>query len=255
MAGPPALLTLERVTATYNGAVTALHDVSLTVGRGEIVALLGANGAGKTTTLRAISNLLPAERGQVVSGALTFDGADVRRTRPGDLVRKGLAPVLEGRRVFRTLSVEENLVTGAIARGSSRAEQATDLARIYALFPQLEQKRQLMAGLASGGEQQMTAIGRALMARPRLLALDEPSMGLAPPACADQIFRALARLNEQDGLSILVAEQNVAVALAHAHRGVVLENGRTVLADSAERLRRRDDIKSFYLGESAPHAA
>ena len=254
MAGSPALLTLERVAATYNGALTALHDVSLTVGRGEIVALLGANGAGKTTTLRAISNLLPAERGQVISGALTFDGADVRRTRPGDLIRKGLAPVLEGRRVFRSLSVEENLVTGAIARGSSRAEQATDLARIYALFPQLEQKRQLMAGLASGGEQQMTAIGRPLMARPRLLALDEPSMGLAP-LLVQIIFRALARLNEQDGLSILVAEQNVAVALAHAHRGVVLENGRTVLADSAERLRRRDDIKSFYLGASAPHAA
>jgi branched-chain amino acid transport system ATP-binding protein len=162
--------------------------------------------------------------------------------------------VLEGRRVFRSLTIEENLITGAIARGSSRAEQATDLARVYALFPRLPQKRRLAAGLASGGEQQMIAIGRALMARPRLLLLDEPSMGLAP-LLVQLIFRALVQLNQQDGLSILVAEQNAAVALAHAHRAVVLENGVTVLTDTAESLRRREDVKSFYLGEAAPRAA
>lgn len=248
------LLTIERVAATYNGAVAALHDVSLTIGRGEIVALLGANGAGKTTTLRAVSNLLPAERGQVTSGAVSFDGADARRVRPGDLVRRGLVPVLEGRRVFRSLTVEENLVTGAIARGSSRADQAADLERVYALFPRLQQKRRLPAGLASGGEQQMAAIGQAMMARPRLLLLDEPSMGLAP-LLVQIIFRALVRLNEQEGLSILVAEQNAAVALAHAHRAVVLENGVTVLTDTADRLRRREDMTSFYLGEATPRAA
>ncbi len=242
------------MAATYDGAVAALHEVSLTVGRGEIVALLGANGAGKTTTLRAISNLLPAERGQVTAGAVLFDGADARRLRPGDLVRRGLAPVLEGRRVFRSLSVEENLITGAIARGSSRAEQAADLGRVYDLFPRLQERRRLAAGLASGGEQQMVAIGRALMARPCLLVLDEPSMGLAP-LLVQVIFRALVRLNQQQGLSILVAEQNAAVALAHAHRGVVLENGVSVLTDCAESLRRRPDIVSFYLGGAAPRAA
>ena len=174
--------------------------------------------------------------------------------RPGDLVRRGLVPVLEGRRVFRSLTVEENLVTGAIARGSSRADQAADLERVYALFPRLQQKRRLPAGLASGGEQQMAAIGQAMMARPRLLLLDEPSMGLAP-LLVQIIFRALVRLNEQEGLSILVAEQNAAVALAHAHRAVVLENGVTVLTDTADRLRRREDMTSFYLGEATPRAA
>jgi branched-chain amino acid transport system ATP-binding protein len=254
MTNRDVLLSVERAAATYNGAVAALHDASFTVRRGEIVALLGANGAGKTTTLKAVSNLLPAERGQVTSGAIAFDGLDVLRTRPGDLVRRGLAPVLEGRRLFRSLTIEENLVTGAIARGSSRAEQAADLARVYALFPRLLQKRRLAAGLASGGEQQMAAIGRALMARPRLLLLDEPSMGIAP-LLVQIVFRALVRLNAEDGLAILVSEQNAAVALAYAHRAVVLENGVAVLTGSAAEMRRREDVKSFYLGEAVPRAA
>jgi branched-chain amino acid transport system ATP-binding protein len=248
------LLRVERVEATYAGAIVALHDVSLTVRHGEIVTVLGANGAGKTTTLKAISNLLPAERGQVTGGTIVFDGVRTTTTRPDDLVRRGLVPVLEGRRVFRSLTVEENLITGGIARDSKRTELSEDLARVYALFPRLREKRRVLAGLTSGGEQQMTAIGRALMARPRLLLLDEPSMGLAP-LLVRIIFRALVRLNEQDGLSVLVSEQNSAVALSHAHRAVVLENGVAVLAGASAELRQRDDIKSFYLGEATPHAA
>jgi branched-chain amino acid transport system ATP-binding protein len=254
MTDPNVLLKMERVEATYNGAIVALHDVSLTVSRGEIVAVLGANGAGKTTTLKAVSNLLPAERGRVTGGTIVFDTLSTPAARPGDLVRRGLVPVLEGRRVFRSLSVEENLVTGGIARDSTRVELADDLGRIYALFPRLREKRRVLAGLTSGGEQQMTAIGRALMARPRLLVLDEPSMGLAP-LVVRIIFRTLVRLNTEEGLSVLVSEQNSAVALSHAHRAVVLENGVTVLSGTADELRRRDDIKSFYLGEGAPHAA
>jgi branched-chain amino acid transport system ATP-binding protein len=248
------LLGVDQVEATYGRAIVALHDVSLTVRRGEILAVLGANGAGKTTTLKAVSNLLPAERGQVTRGRIVFDGASTPATRPGDLVRRGLVPVLEGRRVFRSLTVEENLTTGGIARDSTRAEIAADLERIYTLFPRLRDKRRTLAGLTSGGEQQMTAIGRALMARPRLLVLDEPSMGLAP-LVVQQIFRTLVRLNREEGLSILVSEQNSAVALRHAHRAVVLENGVTVLTGTADDLRRRDDIKSFYLGEAAAQAA
>jgi branched-chain amino acid transport system ATP-binding protein len=248
------LLEAERVEATYNGAIVALHDVSLTVRRGEIVAVLGANGAGKTTTLKAVSNLLPAERGRVTRGAIVFDGVSTIATSPGDLVRRGLVPVLEGRRVFRNLTVEENLVTGGIARDSTRAELSDDLDRVYALFPRLRERRRTLAGFTSGGEQQMIAIGRALMARPKLLALDEPSMGLAP-LLVRTIFLTLVRLNREEGLSILVSEQNSAVALSHAHRAVVLENGVAVLADAADELRQRDNIKSFYLGEAAPHAA
>ncbi len=167
MTDPDVLLKMDRVEVTYNGAIVALHDVSLTVQRGEIVAVLGANGAGKTTTLKAVSNLLPAERGRITGGTIVFDTVNTPGARPGDLVRRRLVPVLEGRRVFRSLSVEENLVTGGIARNSTRAELADDLERIYALFPRLREKRRGFAGLTSGGEQQMTAIGRALMARPK----------------------------------------------------------------------------------------
>jgi branched-chain amino acid transport system ATP-binding protein len=254
MTGSGVLLSIDQVEAMYGRAIVALHGVSLTVRRGEIVAVLGANGAGKTTTLKAVSNLLPAERGQITRGTIVFDAISTPATRPGDLVRRGLVPVLEGRRTFRSLTVEENLITGGIARDSTRAEIAADLARIYDLFPRLRDKRRTLAGLTSGGEQQMTAIGRALMARPRLLVLDEPSMGLAP-LVVQIIFRALVRLNRDEGLSILVSEQNSAVALSHAHRAVVLENGVTVLSGAADELRRRDDIKSFYLGEAAARAA
>jgi branched-chain amino acid transport system ATP-binding protein len=254
MTGSDVLLSIDQVEATYGRAIVALHGVSLSVRRGEIVAVLGANGAGKTTTLKAVSNLLPAERGQVTRGTIVFDGVSTPATRPSDLVRRGLVPVLEGRRMFRSLTVEENLLTGGIARDATRAEIAADLARVYDLFPRLRDKRRTLAGLTSGGEQQMAAIGRALMARPRLLLLDEPSMGLAP-LLVQMIFRALVRLNRDEGLSILVSEQNSAVALGHAHRAVVLENGVTVLSGAADELRRRDDIKSFYLGEAAARAA
>ncbi len=254
MSFPEVLLSIDNVAAVYGGAVLALHDVSLKVHLGEIVALLGANGAGKSTTLKAISNLLPAERGQVTSGSIRFEDHDLTRTPASALVRLGLVPVLEGRHVFRALTVEENLVTGALGRDSSRSETRTDLERVYALFPRLVQKRHATAGLTSGGEQQMTAIGRALMSRPRLLVLDEPSMGLAPMIVED-IFRALKKLNTDEGLSILVAEQNSTVALRFADRATVLEHGRTVLEGRAAELRDREDVRAFYLGLApAPNA-
>ena len=194
MSDPAVLLQLDAVEATYQNAIVALHDVSLTVRRGEIHALLGANGAGKSTTLKAVSNLLPAERGQITAGTIRFDGRDVARTTPAQLVRLGLVQVLEGRRCFPNLSIEANLVTGALGRDASRAETAVDLERVYAIFPRLQERRRVAAGLTSGGEQQMAAIGRALMSRPRLLVLDEPSMGLAPLVVQD-IFARLRQLN------------------------------------------------------------
>lgn len=241
------LLTVEAVEALYNHSIVALHGVSLAVRRGEIVALLGANGAGKSTTLKAVSNLLPAERGRVTAGSIHFDGHDVARTSPAALVRLGLVPVLEGRHCFKSLSVEENLVTGGLGRSARRRDIAQDLERVYAIFPRLKEKRRTSAGLTSGGEQQMTAIGRALMARPRLLVLDEPSMGLAPLVVQD-IFGRLKSLNQSEGLSILVAEQNSTVALRYADRAVVIETGTAVLEGAAADLRQRDDIKHFYLG-------
>jgi branched-chain amino acid transport system ATP-binding protein len=250
MAHDTALLTVDGLKATYNHAITALAGVSFTLARGEILALLGANGAGKTTTLKAVSNLLPAERGQVGAGTIRFEGIDVTRTRPADLVRAGLVQVLEGRHCFRSLTVEENLISGGLGRGSTRAEIAADLEKVFTHFPRLKEKRRALSGLTSGGEQQMTAIGRALMSRPRLLVLDEPSMGLAPIVVQD-IFRTLRHLNREEGLSILVAEQNSAVALKYAHCATILENGITALTGEASALRERDDVRSFYLGQKA----
>ena len=249
-----AQLIVDRIEAVYNHAITALHGVSLTLREGAILALLGANGAGKTTTLKAISTLLPAERGRVTAGMIRFAGLDVTRTSTADLVRHGLVQVLEGRHCFRALSVEENLIAGGLGRGSGRAEIARDLERIYGYFPRLKEKRRTAAGLASGGEQQMIAIGRALMSRPRLLVLDEPSMGLAP-LIVEGIFKTLKALNRNEGLSILVAEQNSTVALRYADRATVLENGIAVLEGPADELRRRDDIKNFYLGRSLDQTA
>ncbi|WP_027488104.1 ABC transporter ATP-binding protein [Allorhizobium undicola] len=243
------VLAVDRLEATYTHTITALHGVSFSLARGEILALLGANGAGKTTVLKAVSNLLPAERGQITAGTIRFDGIDVTRTRPAALVRAGLVQVLEGRHCFRSLSVEENLISGGLGRSSSRTEIDGDLERIYALFPRLKDKRRTASGLTSGGEQQMTAIGRALMSRPRLLVLDEPSMGLAPIVVQD-IFRTLRRLNREESLSILVAEQNSAIALTYADRAVILENGTDVLTGTAREIRARDDVKSFYLGQN-----
>jgi len=210
------MLQLQAVEAVYQNAIVALHGVSLDVRAGEIHALLGANGAGKSTTLKAVSNLLPAERGKVTAGSIVFDGHDVSRTSPAALVRLGLVQVLEC---------------------------------VYAIFPHLRDKRRAQAGLTSGGEQQMTAIGRALMSRPRLLVLDEPSMGLAPLVVQD-IFRQLKRLNQDEGLTILVAEQNSTVALQYADRATVLDTGVAVLTGSAAELRQRSDIQSFYFGEA-----
>jgi branched-chain amino acid transport system ATP-binding protein len=241
------LLDVDGIEAIYNHSIVALHGVSLSVRSGEVLALLGSNGAGKTTTLKAVSNLLPAQRGRITAGRIRFAGHDVLRTSPSDLVRLGLVQVLEGRHCFRSLSIEENLVTGGLGRGSGRAEIAQDLERVYGLFPRLKTKRKTAAGLASGGEQQMTAIGRALMSRPRLLVLDEPSMGLAPLIVQD-IFKALQTLNREHGLSILMAEQNSALALRYANRATVLENGLAVLEGSASDLRARADIKALYLG-------
>ncbi len=244
------LLHVERVEATYQNAIVALHGVSLDVRAGEIHALLGANGAGKSTTLKAVSNLLPAERGKLTAGRILFDGHDVGRSNPAALVRLGLVTVLEGRHCFRSLTVEENLLTGGLGRSASRAELAQDLDRVYATFPHLQARRRTLAGLTSGGEQQMTAIGRALMSRPRLLVLDEPSMGLAPLIVQD-IFRRLKRLNQEEGLTILVAEQNSTVALQYADRATVLDTGVGVLTGTTTALRQRSDIQSFYFGESA----
>ncbi len=244
------LLQVDGVEAVYNRSIVALHGVDLRLEAGKILALLGANGAGKSTTLKAVSNLLPAERGQVTSGRIVFDGLDAVQTRTSDLVRSGLVQVLEGRHCFRSLSIEENLICGGLGRSSSRGEVNADLERIYGYFPRLREKRKTHAGLTSGGEQQMTAIGRALMSRPRLLVLDEPSMGLAP-LVVENIFSTLKRLNREEGLSILVAEQNSTVALRYADEATVLENGRAVLSGSAVELRERDDIKAFYLGQGA----
>jgi len=245
-------LEISNLHASYNHAILALSGVSLSVGVGEIVALLGANGAGKSTTLKAISNLLHAERGQIIRGSIRFEGEDVTNIGPNALVRRGLVQVLEGRHCFRALTVEENLQTGTLARKVRRGEVARDLEHIYSIFPRLKEKRRTLAGLTSGGEQQMTAIGRALMAKPRLLVLDEPSMGLAPLVVED-IFRVLKKLNREERVSILVAEQNSTIALRHADRAYVIENGAVVLDGTAEELRARDDIKAFYLGLATPH--
>lgn len=242
-----ALLEFRDVRAAYSGGIAALHGVSLTLHEGDFAALLGANGAGKTTLLKAASNLLPAERGRITHGHILFDGLDVTAHDPGDHLRRGLVPVLEGRRCFKSLSIEENLITGALGRGFGRAAIARGLEQVYALFPRLKARRKVAAGLTSGGEQQMAAIGRGLMARPRLFVLDEPSMGLAPLVVAE-IFEALSRLNRETGLTLLVAEQNSAIALRHAHHATVIENGRSVLQGSAAELAANHDIRDSYLG-------
>lgn len=245
------VLEFDRVSASYNGSIAALHGVSLKVRTGEIAALLGANGAGKSTLLKAASNLLPAERGRITGGEIRFLGQDVTRSAPDSHVRKGLVPVLEGRRLFKSLTIEENLIAGAVGKGLGRTGVDEGLAQVYALFPRLKDRRLSIAGLTSGGEQQMAAIGRGLMARPTVFLLDEPSMGLAPLVVAE-IFDALSELNRTTGLTILVAEQNSSVALKHAHHATVIENGRSVLDGPAADLAARADIKASYLGGNAP---
>lgn len=227
-----------------------LKGVSLTVATGGIVALLGANGAGKSTTLKAISNLLKSERGEVTKGSITVRGQRIDTMTAADLVRLGIIQVMEGRHCFGHLTVEENILTGAFSRRDGRAAALADLERCYGYFPGLKDRRRSLAGLTSGGEQQMVAIARALMSRPTLLLLDEPSMGLAPQL-VEEIFEIVARLNGQEGMSILLAEQNTNMALRHAQYGYILENGRIVLEGAAGALRQNEDVKEFYLGLSA----
>ncbi len=241
------ILVLDGVEAVYDGIIIALRGVSLEVGRGGVVALLGANGAGKSTTLKAISGLLGAENGRVTAGAIRFDGA-VARARPArELARAGLIQVLEGRHCFPHFTIEENLIAGALARGTRGQALRADLDRIYDFFPRLRRLRGSIAGYTSGGEQQMLAIGRALMGHPRLLLLDEPSMGLAPQV-TEEIFRIVRALNRDQRVSFLLAEQNARQALRHADHGYVLENGRVVASGTAAELTARPDIRAFYLG-------
>jgi branched-chain amino acid transport system ATP-binding protein len=243
------LLAINNIEVVYDHVILVLRGVSLAVPARAIVALLGANGAGKSTTLKAISNLLEVERGEVTRGAITLDGEEVQGRSPNELVRRGCIQVMEGRHCFGHLTVEENLLTGAYTRKDGSAAMRQDLERVYDFFPRLRERRRSQAGYTSGGEQQMCAIGRALMARPRLMLLDEPSMGLAP-RLVEEIFEIVARLNREAGVTLLVAEQNANVALHYATYGYILENGRVVLEGSAEYLGRNEDVKEFYLGLS-----
>jgi len=244
------LLSLNNVEVIYDHVILVLKGVSLSVLPGQIVALLGANGAGKTTTLKAVSNLLGAERGDVTKGSITYRGERVDRLTPPDLVKRGVIQVMEGRHCFEHLTVEENLLTGAYTRQVSRAEIQQDLDKVYSYFPRLRERRGSLAGYTSGGEQQMTAIGRALMARPRMILLDEPSMGLAPQI-VEEIFDIVQDLNQKEGVSFLLAEQNTMVALRYSGFGYILENGRVVMEGNAESLRDNEDVKEFYLGLSS----
>jgi branched-chain amino acid transport system ATP-binding protein len=243
------LLEINGIEVIYNHVILVLKGVSLVVPEGGIVALLGANGAGKTTTLKAISNLLRAERGEVTKGLIEFRGERVDRMTPADLVKRGVVQVMEGRHCFAHLTVEENLLTGAYTRGASRAEIRAELERVYEFFPRLKQRRGSQAGYTSGGEQQMTAIGRALMARPTMILLDEPSMGLAPQI-VEEIFEIVKNLNAKEKVSFLLAEQNTMVALRFADFGYILENGRVVMEGTAHALSENEDVKEFYLGIS-----
>ncbi|MEO6749231.1 MAG: ABC transporter ATP-binding protein [Casimicrobiaceae bacterium] len=243
-------LNVNGIEVIYNHVILVLKGVSLRVPRGGIVALLGANGAGKSTTLKAISNLLRAERGEVTKGTISFNGARVDRLTPNALVRMGVCQVMEGRHCFQHLSVEENLLTGAYTRGGARAAIATSLEKVYGYFPRLKERRTSLAGYTSGGEQQMTAIGRALMADPTMILLDEPSMGLAPQI-VEEIFSIVGDLNSRENVSFLLAEQNTAIALRYANYGYILENGRVVMDGVASDLAANEDVKEFYLGLSS----
>lgn len=243
------ILSVNNIELIYDGAILVLKGVSLSVPSGSVVALLGANGAGKTSTLKAISRLVQSERGEMSRGNIVFDGAETSGLSPDELVRMGCIQVMEGRRCFAHLTIEENLLTGAYTRRDGSAAIQNDLERIYAFFPRLKERRRSQAGYTSGGEQQMCAIGRALMSRPKMILLDEPSMGLAP-RIVEEIFEIVATLNAQLGISYLVAEQNALVALKYAQHGYVMENGRVVLEGTADELKSNDDIREFYLGVS-----
>jgi branched-chain amino acid transport system ATP-binding protein len=241
------ILSVNNIEVVYNSLILVLKGVSLTVPKAGIVALLGANGAGKTTTLKAISNLLRAERGEVTKGSIMFQGVRVDTQAPDELVRRGCIQVLEGRACFGHLTIEENLLTGAFTRRDGAPAVRRDLAMIYDSFPRLKERRRALAGYTSGGEQQMCAVGRAMMSRPSMVLLDEPSLGLAPQVVRE-IFDIVRTLNQTQGVSFLLAEQNANLALAYATHGYVLETGRVVMDGSAASLRENDDVQEFYLG-------
>jgi branched-chain amino acid transport system ATP-binding protein len=241
------ILSVNNIEVIYDHVILVLKGVSLTVPQGGIVAILGANGAGKTTTLKAISNLLRAERGEVTKGTIEFKGETVENLTPNELVRKGCIQVMEGRMCFGHLTIEENLLTGAFTRRDGNTAIKADLERVYAYFPRLKERRGSMAGYTSGGEQQMCAIGRAMMSKPTMILLDEPSMGLAPQI-VEQIFEIVKSLNQKEGVSFLLAEQNTNMALRYADYGYILETGRVVMDGDAKSLRENEDVKEFYLG-------
>ncbi len=243
------LLEVNNIEVIYNHVILVLKGVSLSVPKGGITALLGGNGAGKTTTLKAISNLLHSERGEVTKGSILYKGERVQDLDPAALVKRGVIQVMEGRHCFAHLTIEENLLTGAFTRRDGKAAVARDLEMVYDYFPRLRERRKSQAGYTSGGEQQMCAIGRALMSRPETVLLDEPSMGLAPQL-VEQIFEIVKAVNEGEGVSFLLAEQNTNVALRYAHYGYILENGRVVMDGPAADLRENPDVKEFYLGVS-----
>ena len=245
-----ALLTVNGIEVIYNHVILVLKGVSLTVPEGSIVALLGGNGAGKTTTLRAVSNLLKGERGEVTKGYIDYRGERIDKLTPADLVKRGVIQVMEGRHCFQHLSIEENLLTGAYTSKAGRAGILEDLEKVYTYFPRLKERRDSQAGYTSGGEQQMTAIGRALMARPKMILLDEPSMGLAPQL-VEEIFQIVKALNTKEGVSFLLAEQNTNIALRYADYGYILENGRVMMDGKGSALAQNEDVKEFYLGFSS----
>jgi branched-chain amino acid transport system ATP-binding protein len=241
------ILAVNNIEVIYDHVILVLKGVSLSVPAGGIVALLGANGAGKTTTLKAISNLLHAQRGDVTKGSILFEGDEVQDLSPNELVRRGCIQVMEGRHCFGHLTIEENLLTGAFTRRDGKAAIKREMEMVYGYFPRLAERRNSLAGYTSGGEQQMCAIGRALMSRPKMILLDEPSMGLAPQI-VEEIFEIVRDLNERERVSFLLAEQNTAMALRYARYGYILENGRVVMDGEASMLAANEDVKEFYLG-------
>lgn len=243
------LLEINNIEVIYNHVILVLKGVSLKVPKGGITALLGGNGAGKSTTLKAISNLLHSERGEVTKGSIKYRGREVHHSDPAEMVRNGVIQVMEGRHCFEHLTVEENLLTGYYTRNDGKAAMNADLELVYTYFPRLKERRRSQAGYTSGGEQQMIAIGRALMSKPETILLDEPSMGLAPQL-VEEIFAIVKDLNEKEGVSFLLAEQNTNVALRFAHYGYILESGRVVMDGPADDLRENPDVKEFYLGMS-----
>ena len=243
------ILKIENIEVMYDSVISALHDVSLSVPRGKIVALLGGNGAGKSTTLKAISTMLSSERGKVTKGKITYDGKIISNQNPTEMVGLGMVQVLEGRRCFGHLTVEENIITGAYSRKLTNSEMKNELEKIYSYFNRLKDRRKSQAGFTSGGEQQMLAVARAMMAKPKMLLLDEPSMGLAPQLVAE-IFKIVKELNTKEGVSILLAEQNTNIALRNSDYGYIIETGNVMLKGTAEELLDNDEVKELYLGIS-----